>query len=365
MTQPLKRTSLHGTHTSLNARMVPFAGWDMPVQYGSILQESRAVRSGSGLFDVSHMGRLYISGPDAGPLMDWVLTGDAQNLRQGRARYAMICDDRGGIIDDTVFYRRGEDQYLLVCNAGNHEHVLPWVQRWAQDRFPNTTIDDRTEDTVMIAFQGRSTPEILGRLCEPDPSNMRLFSAIEGHVASKPALICRTGYTGEDGFELIVDAADGPLIWQTLMNEGAVPCGLGARDVLRLEAGLALHGHDIDTSTTPLEAGLERFVQLKKEFVGADALRRQQEAGLTRRLTGLMVEGRSIARQGYRILAQGAHAGEVTSGTLSPTLDRVIAMGYVLIDFSNPGQSLQIDIRGRLTEAEVVPMPFYSRKVVQ
>ena len=362
MTQPLKRTSLHGTHTSLNARMVPFAGWEMPVQYGSILEESRAVRSGAGLFDVSHMGRLDISGPDAGRLMDWVLTGDAINLRQSRARYAMICNDDGGIIDDTVFYRRSEERYLLVCNAGNHEHVLPWIQRWVKDRFPNTTIQDRTEATAMIAFQGRSTAEILGRLCEPDPSNMRLFSYIEGHVATKPAFIGRTGYTGEDGFEIIVDAVDGPHIWRTLMAEGSVPCGLGARDVLRLEAGLSLHGHDIDTSTTPLEAGLKRFVRLDQEFVGADALRRQKEAGLTRRLAGLTVEGRSIARQGYQILAQSAPAGLVTSGTLSPTLDRVIAMGYVLIDFSTPGQSLQVDIRGRLTEAEVVPLPFYSRK---
>ena len=359
--ESLKRTSLYDTHTSLNGRMVPFAGWEMPVQYGSILAESRAVRSQAGLFDVSHMGRLYISGSQATDLMDWVLTASASSLRQSRARYAMICNEDGGIIDDTVFYQRGES-YLLVCNASNRQYVVPWMRRWIQERFPAVSIEDRTEATAMIAFQGPSTPEALDLLCDGHPSSMRLFSAIEANVASVNALIGRTGYTGEDGFELIVAAEDAPHVWQTLMGEGAVPCGLGARDVLRLEAGLALHGYDIDTSTTPLEAGLERFVRLDKEFVGVEVLRRQSESGLKRRLVGLAVQGRSIAREGSPVLAQGARAGKVTSGTHSPTLDRNIAMGYVLVEFAAPGQQLQVDIRGRLTEAEVVPLPFYSRR---
>ena len=365
MARELERTSLYETHTSLNARMVPFAGWDMPVQYGGILSETRAVRSGAGVFDVSHMGRLHISGPQAGLLMDWILTADASGLRQSRARYAMICNEEGGIIDDDVFYRQGEESYLLVCNASNRQCVLSWVQRWAYEGFPNTSIVDRTGATAMIAFQGPSTPEVLDQLCDATPSSMRPFSAIEASVASRPAFIGRTGYTGEDGFELIVAAGDAPHLWQTLMSRGAVPCGLGARDVLRLEAGLPLHGNDIDASTTPLEAGLGRFVRMDKEFVGVEALRRHREAGLKRMLVGLLVQGRSIAREGYPILVEGTEAGKVTSGTHSPTLDRSISMGYVLVEFAAPGQKLQVDIRGRLIEAEVVPLPFYVREAVR
>ena len=366
MAQALSRTSLYETHTSLNARMVPFAGWDMPVQYTGILAETRAVRSNAGLFDVSHMGRLDISGPQAGPFLDWIVTANASDLRQNRARYALICNEDGGIIDDTVFYRRSEDRYLLVCNASNRQYVVPWLMRWAGERFPDTTIEDNTEATAMIAFQGPSTPEVLDGLCDVNASGIRTFAAIEGTLLdSVPAFIGRTGYTGEDGFELIVAATDAPRIWQALMGEGAAPCGLGARDMLRLEAALPLHGHDINTATTPLEAGLERFVRLDKEFVGVQALRREKEAGPERRLVGLEVRGRSIAREGYPILAQGTRLGEVTSGTYSPTLDRNIAMGYVTVEFAEQGQELQVDIRGRLAEAEVVPLPFYSRGVVR
>ena len=365
MTQALQRTPLYQTHTSLNARMVPFAGWEMPVQYSSILGEARSVRSRAGLFDVSHMGRLYISGPQAHHLMDWILTTDASNLRRARARYGLICNEEGGIIDDTVFYRQDEDSYLLVCNAGNRRDVLPWIRRWTQEKFSGTSLEDRTSSTAMIAFQGPSTPDMLDQLCDANPSGMRPFSAIEGNVASKTAFIGRTGYTGEDGFELIVASDDAPHVWEALMGEGAVPCGLGARDVLRLEAGLALHGNDIDTSTTPLEAGLERFVRLGKEFVGAEALRSQKEDGPKSLLVGLAVEGRRIARAGDHILADNSQVGRVTSGTYSPTLDRSIAMGYVSIEFASPGQKLRVDVRGRLSEAEVTPLPFYSRDVSQ
>ena len=365
MTQPLKRTSLNETHTSLDAKMVPFAGWEMPLQYTGILAESRAVRSGCGLFDVSHMGRLHISGPQAHSLMEWVLTASAANLGMGRARYAMVCNERGGIIDDTVFYRQAEERYLLVCNAANRQYVLPWMRRWAEERFASVSIEDRTEDTAMIAFQGPETPAALDSLCDAHPSGLRHFSSIEAEVASVPALIGRTGYTGEDGFELIVAADRADQVWRALMGKGAVPCGLGARDVLRLEAGLALHGHDIDDSTTPLEAGLERFVRLEKEFVGVEALRSQQKAGLSRRLVGLLVAGKNIAREGYSILAERTPIGSVTSGSYSPTLDRAIAMGYVTIESSAPSGILGIDIRGRAAEAEVVSLPFYSRSVAR
>ena len=361
MTEQLDRTPLHGTHVALNARMVPFAGWDMPVQYTGILAETRAVRGSAGLFDVSHMGRLDISGPDAPTFMDWLVTHHAANLRQGRARYALMCNEDGGIIDDTVYYRVDEERYLLVCNASNRQHVVPWMHRWVEERFPGVSIEDRTEATAMIAFQGPATPGLLEAAGDVDTSRMRFFSYTEGAVASRHAFIGRTGYTGEDGFELIVDAGDAAHVWETLMESGAIPCGLGARDVLRLEAGLSLHGNDIDTATTPLEAGLERFVRLDKEFVGADALRRQRDDGPSRRLVGMNVQGRSLARHGYPVLHDGAQVGVVTSGTQSPTLDRVVAMGYVLSGLAEAGNRLQIDIRGRLAEAEIVPLPFFTR----
>ena len=361
MTGDLKRTSLYETHTSLNGRMVPFAGWEMPLQYSGILAETKAVRSGAGIFDVSHMGRLHITGPEAHLLMDWIVTSDASSLRQGRARYAMICNEEGGIIDDTVFYRLGENHYLLVCNAANRQYVVPWMRRWAGEKFPGAFIEDRTESTAMVALQGPATPDLLERISDVQPPAIRFFGALEGTVAARSALIGRTGYTGEDGFELILEAEDAPGVWEALMAQGVTPCGLGSRDVLRLEAGLALHGHDIDTSTTPLEAGLERFVRLDKEFVGAASLRRQKEEGPSSRLIGLVIHGRTIARQGYAIFQDGTHVGTVTSGTHSPTLDRSIAMGYVTSAFALPGNRLLVDIRGKLTEVEVVPLPFYAR----
>ena len=365
MSDALKHTPLNDTHISLGARMVPFAGWDMPVQYGGILAETRAVRSSSGLFDVSHMGRLYVSGAQATGLMDWILTAGASDLRQGRARYALICNEEGGIIDDAVFYYLGSGRFLMVCNAANRGLVVTWMERWARDRFPDTVIEDRTESTAMIAFQGPGTPDLIDMISPSVPPAMRPFSYIEGEVASRSAFIGRTGYTGEIGFELIVSAEDGPHIWEALMREGAVSCGLGARDVLRLEAGLALHGNDIDTTTTPLEAGLERFVRLDKEFVGAEAIRRQKQSGMSRLLVGLSVQSRSIPREGYPILSQGERVGIVTSGTFSPTLDRSIAMGYVLTELTSPGQTLQVDIRESSTEAKVVPLPFYIRKATK
>ena len=362
MPQDLKRTPLYETHLSLNGRMVPFAGWDMPVQFGSILKEAGAVRASSGLFDVSHMGRLYISGAQATQLLDWVLTANVSDLGRWRARYAMVCNEMGGIIDDTVFYRLGEQSYLLVCNAGNRPYVVSWLHTWADNKFPDTVIEDRTESTAMIAFQGPRAASILEQVCDSNPSKMRFFSAQEGSVASKPALIGRTGYTGEDGFELILEAQDAAEMWKALMDLGAVPCGLGARDVLRLEAGLALHGHDISPETTPLEAGLERFVQMDKGFVGVEALRQQQQNGLQRRLIGLVLEGRNIAREGYSVQSNSNQVGSITSGTHSPTLDRNIAMAYVLLEFSGPENTLSVDIRGKSVSAQVVTLPFYTRK---
>ena len=360
------RTALYSTHLALGARIVPFGGWDMPVQYSGILAEVNAVRTAAGVFDVSHMGRLYISGPRSTEFLDWVLTGAAESLRVGRARYCMICNAAGGVIDDTIFYRLAQDRYLLIPNAGNRAAVVAWFQRWIDAEFPGgCAVDDRTIATALIAFQGPSTPDVMDQVCsletgEP-PTSLRPFAWAKGTLGGKRIFAGRTGYTGEDGFELVVASEDAESVWQAFLDSGAVPCGLGARDVLRLEAGLPLHGHEIDEQTTPIEAGLGRFVRFDKDYVGACVLRQQHELGVQRTLVGLKLAGRSAPRQGYAILDQGQEIGRTTSGSYSPTLDTSIAMGYVLVRYATPGRVLDVDIRGRTTKAEVAPLPFYVK----
>ena len=366
------KTVLHPVHLELGARMVPFGGWDMPVQYSGILAEVKAVRTAAGLFDVSHMGRLYISGPRSTQFLDWVLTGSADTLRVGRARYCMICNESGGVIDATIVYRLAEDRYLLIPNAGNRLAVVEWFESWIENRFsgmpgsdpavsPAVSMVDRTESTALIACQGPGAARIMDSLCEDAASSVRPFAWKEVNLAGKPVMIGRTGYTGEDGFEIVAQARDAALIWNSLMEKGALPCGLGARDVLRLEAGLPLHGHEIDQGTTPIEAGLSRFVRFDKEYVGSAALAQQNEAGTERKLVGLTVAGRSAPRAEYSILHRGEIIGRVTSGSYSPTLDTSIAMGYVLGRHASPGHVVDLDIRGRTVSAKIVALPFYTR----
>ena len=360
------RTTLYQTHVDLGARMVPFGGWDMPVQYSGIINEVRAVRAAAGIFDVSHMGRLYLSGPQAVAFLDRVLTGAASTLRVGRARYCLICNEAGGVIDDTIFYRLADDRCLLIPNAGNRPAALAWFHQWRDAEFAGgLEIDDRTAETALIALQGPNAPAILDGLCALDsgepPSTLRFFGWGRGQFQGKEVFIGRTGYTGEDGFELALEAADAVAVWQALTEAGALPCGLGARDVLRLEAGLPLHGHEIDPDTTPIEAGLERFVRAGGNYVGRPVLQRQREEGTARKLVGLTLPGRSAPRADYAILSEGREVGRVTSGSYSPTLDTSIAMGYVLAGYASPGTALDVDIRGRQTPAEVAPLPFYTR----
>ena len=362
MSSPNSRTTLYDTHVALGARMVPFGGWDMPVQYSGTLAEVKAVRTASGIFDVSHMGRIYISGEQATDLLEWVLTGNVAGLREGRARYCLMCNETGGIIDDTIFYRLAEDRYLLIPNAGNRAAAVAWLHRWADEKFPGgCQIDDLTTATALIALQGPDTPGLIDGIFESSPSSLRPFAAMETTFQGHPAYVGRTGYTGETGFEIVVAADRAVELWQTLQGLGAVPCGLGARDVLRLEAALPLHGHEIDESTTPIEAGLERFVRFDKEYVGCETLQAQHANGTERKLIGLSLPGRSAPRAGYPILAQGRAVGRVTSGSYSPTLDTSIAMGYVESAFAEAGVTLEVDIRGRIAAAQVVEMPFYTR----
>ena len=363
MTTESLRTALYDTHVALGGRMVPFGGWDMPVQYPTgILAEVKAVRTATGVFDVSHMGRLYLSGPQATEFLDWVLTGSAASLRVGRARYCMICNEQGGVIDDTIFYRLAEDRYLLIPNAGNRPAVVAWFQRWIDEKFsPGCTMEDVTATTGLIAFQGPGTAATIDQLANTPLSGMRPFSWAEGTIQGAPVFVGRTGYTGEDGFEMLVQGPDVVKVWTGLTGSGAVPCGLGARDVLRLEAGLPLHGHEIDEETTPIEAGLDRFVRFDKEYIGSAVLKDQHENGVQRKLVGFTLPGRSAPRAGYSLLDQGETIGSVTSGSYSPTLDTSIGMGYVLERYVESGTTLDLDIRGRTVQVTVTALPFYTR----
>ena len=373
MTTTLRHTPLYETHVRIGGRMVPFAGWEMPVQYQGILAEARAVRTTAGMFDVSHMGRIIVEGPDARAMLDWVHTADiGEQMAVSRARYGLLCNEEGGIIDDGIVYRLAEERFMLVANAANAPVVLDWLTRWQRERFPNAAIDDQTERVSMIALQGPKAVDIFSRLSGFDPAVVRPFRCAEvtihvprGHGASgqgRRALAARTGYTGEDGVEIMPASEDARWLWELLTEHGVVSCGLGARDVLRLEAGLLLHGSDMDTSVTPVEAGLERFVAAKTAFCGSDTIQRQLSNGPPRRLIGFQtVEKGAIPRAHSPLLAEGAVVGQVSSGGYSPTLDRNIGLGYVPVRFTSPGVNIQIDIRGKLVDAVTVALPFYSR----
>jgi aminomethyltransferase len=342
--------------------MVPFGGWELPVQYQGILAEASAVRTGAGLFDVSHMGRIEVRGPDARALLDWVHTADLPEAMDiGRARYGLLCNEQGGIIDDGIVYRLAESRFLLVANAANTPTVMEWLSRWQDELFPSLTLDEQTDRTALLALQGPTALGIIAGMSDFLPDAVRPFRVVQASVQGRAMLIARTGYTGEDGVELMPSAKDAPWLWELLMAQGAVPCGLGSRDTLRLEAGLLLHGHDLDTSVNPIEAGLDRFVG-KGEFCGVLAVRRVQEQGPERRLVGFESAPRiAMPRPGTPILAEGTVVGQVTSGSFSPTLDRNIGLGYLPMRLTSPGAQLKLDIRGKLVDATVVSLPFYAR----
>ena len=360
--QQLRRTPLFDTHVSSGARLVPFAGWEMPVQYTGILDEARAVRAHAGLFDVSHMGRVNIRGPGAAMYLNRVCSFDVPALRTGRARYGVICNEDGGIIDDCIVYRLEPDYFLVVPNASNTAAVLEWLSRWV-DGADEVQISEITSETAMIAHQGPQAEDMLSALTSHTLSTARPFSAVRIRVAGIESIVARTGYTGEDGFEIIMPLEGVVEVWRLLEQRGATPCGLGARDVLRLEAGLLLHGNDIDISTNPYEAGLDRFVHPDRDgYIASEALQRIRDEGVNRALVGFNMIGRGIARHEHPIMDGSRKIGHVTSGGVSPTLDSNIGLGYVPSGFSTPGTRFQVDIRGRPVEAEVTALPFYSRR---
>ncbi len=357
-----RRTPLYDVHNELGARMAPFGDWEMPIRYGGILQEARAVRSGAGLFDVSHMGRVEIDGPGATELLESALSVSVMNMNNGRARYNLLCDESGGIIDDCIVYRLSAEKFLLVPNASNTRAALEWLGS-ISSRNGSVSIVEVTASTAMIACQGPDAIGMAQRLSADDLRRIRPFRATSTTIAGVDARIARTGYTGEDGFEIMPRAEDAPTIWRALMELGAVSCGLGARDVLRLEAGLLLHGSDMDRTTNPYEAGLGRFVEPDRdEYIAGDALRRIRDDGPTRRIAGFTMLDRGIPRADYPILKDGETVGSVTSGSPSPTLDMNIGLGYVPIALAEPGTRIDIQIRGRPVGARIAAIPFYRRQ---
>jgi aminomethyltransferase len=362
----LQTTPLAQRHAELGARMIEFGGWLMPVQYGSILDEHRAVRERVGLFDLSHMGELFVEGSAAGEALAAALVTNPPALKVGRAHYSMITAPDGGVIDDLIVYRLGEERFLVVANASNALVVSDALAERLSGF--KAVLDDRSLATALIAIQGPRSVEVLQPHTDIDLGSLRYYAIAEGHVAGIEALVARTGYTGEDGFEVFVDWERAADLWDALLpavrDAEGLPVGLGARDTLRLEAGMPLYGNELDRTTNPFEANLGRVVKLDKsgDFIGRAALERVAATGPARRLVGLVMEGRGIARHGYPVHAEERRTGVVTSGTQSPTLGSPIAMAYVAPGDAEPGTILEVEIRDQRVPARVVPLPFYERK---
>jgi aminomethyltransferase len=354
MENRLRRTPLYEAHRDAGARMVDFAGWEMPILYTGILEEARAVRSDVGLFDISHMGRTRIVGDGATALLQSLTSNDAAALSPSEAQYSLLTNPQGGIIDDIIVYREGDDSYLVVINASNTYKDLDWIRAHTP---PAVTVENNTADTAMIAVQGPRAPRLVSELAgNPALLSLNRFQYATGRIAGAAATFCRTGYTGEDGFEVIVPAEQAMDVWKGLAQGGGVACGLGARDALRIEAGYPLYGHEIDDTTSPVEAGLTWVVKLEKgAFTGHEAIRAVKESGPKRRLVGLTSPERIVPRQGYTIFAGNEAVGEVTSGVFSPTRGHSVAMGYVATPCARTGTHVEIAIRDKRAAATVVP----------
>ncbi|WAL62717.1 glycine cleavage system aminomethyltransferase GcvT [Thermocoleostomius sinensis] len=362
----LRRTPLYPLHGALGAKLVPFSGWEMPVQYSGIGKEHQAVRQQAGMFDISHMGKFVLSGNTLIEQLQRLVPSDLSQLQPGDAQYTVLLNHQGGIVDDLILYYQGinaagEPQITTIVNAATTEKDRNWFLTHLDAG--QLTLTDLSVDRVLLAVQGPAAVAALQTCVQEDLSKVKRFGHIQGTVLEQPGFLARTGYTGEDGFEVMVDVETGIALWRSLLLAGVVPCGLGARDTLRLEAAMALYGQDIDETTTPLEAGMGWLVHLdrKGEFIGRSVLEQQKQAGVTRRLVGLQLAGRNIARHHYPVRHCGELVGTITSGTLSPTLGYPIALAYVPAALSKLNQLVDVEIRGKVYPATVVKRPFYKR----
>ncbi|MBT2232790.1 glycine cleavage system aminomethyltransferase GcvT [Nonomuraea sp. NEAU-A123] len=355
-------TPLRDVHESLGATLTDFAGWLMPLRYGSESAEHNAVRQAAGLFDLSHMGEIFVTGPQAGEALDYALVGHLSALAPGRARYTMIVNERGGVLDDLIVYRLGDEEFMVVANASNYEKVGEELKNRAKSY--NAVVEDRSEQYALIAVQGPRAQEILATLTDADLAGLKYYAGLPGLVDGRQALIARTGYTGEDGFELFVANQDAVPLWHALTEAGRAhglrPAGLSSRDTLRLEAGMPLYGNELGVELTPFDAGLGRVVKFDKpgDFVGRSALEAVKDTPPRRRLVGLVARGRRVPRHGYPVIKDGAVVGEVTSGAPSQILGKPIAMAYV----DNGAEAgLAVDIRGSHEPMDLIELPFYRR----
>lgn len=350
------RTPLYDWHVAHGGRMVPFAGWDMPVQYAGIVAEHQAVRTAAGVFDISHMGRLSFPGKDVAVFLEQVFTNTIATMKHDQVRYGLICNDAGGMLDDVLVYK-WPSGYSMVVNASNREKIVRWLESHIAGR--DVAVGDSTLDTAMIAVQGPKAIAIAEGLFDVDVSALKYYYTAPTLYCRQPCVVSRTGYTGEDGFEAMVSKELAVTLWSEIVSRGALPCGLGARDTLRLEAAMPLYGHELNESLDPIQAGLGWAVKFDKPFIGRDAIQKLDANRPVR--IGLALEGKRAAREGSTILDGDKPIGTVTSGSFAPTLDRPVAMGYVPPPYNKPGQALSIDIRGTHTPAIVVALPFYKR----
>jgi glycine cleavage system T protein (aminomethyltransferase) len=357
---------LHEVHQNLGALFTDFAGWNMPVRYSSELAEHKAVREAAGIFDLSHMAEIEVTGKQAADVLDYALVGNLSAVKVGRARYSMLCDASGGILDDLVVYRLADEKFLVVANAGNATVVADALAGRVAGF--DAVVTNRSAEVALIAVQGPRATDIVGAVTDADLPELKYYASVSANVKGHEVLLARTGYTGEDGFELYVPAAEAPAVWAILTEagepHGLLPAGLACRDTLRLEAGMPLYGNELSVELSPFQAGLGRVVKFEKtgDFVGKAELTKRAETDEARVLVGLKGAGRRAPRHGYKVLNDGTEVGEVTSGALSPTLGYPIAMAYLTPELNEPGTKLSVDIRGKIEPVEVVALPFYKRE---
>ncbi|MFN3689868.1 MAG: glycine cleavage system aminomethyltransferase GcvT [Fimbriimonadales bacterium] len=357
----MQRTALYDAHRAAGGRMVEFAGWEMPVQYAGIIQETLAVRRRWGVFDVSHMARAYFRGSHARAFLQRLVPSDLRKVAPMTGQYTLLTNERGGVVDDVIIYNLSTDEYLMVFNAANHQKDLNWFTHWLSNWHMRVSVDDQTEQTVMLAVQGPEAVAHLSRLLQVPLDTVPRFGARRVQWGDVRLFASRTGYTGEDGFELIAPARAGVQLWQMLLDAGATPCGLGARDVLRVEAGLHLYGHELTDDTNPIEAGLGWLVSERLSYLGAEDIQQVKQAGPSRKLMGIRLQERGVPREGYPVLIEGQLVGTLTSGVYSPTLAQGIGMAYLPAEYAKPGTPCAVEIRNKAVPAVVSTRRFLKQ----